>query len=92
MPNDLSFLRQIQTISKNIEDSLYDIDNMLRKHCPEKREVFYQHILPQIVTALKKETKWLARGQYNLEYIIECISNENNDTSLGLKKYLDKSQ
>lgn len=90
MPNDLAFLRQIQELSKNIEDTLYTIDNILNKHCPDKRDIFYQHILPQIITALREESKWLPRGQYSLEYIVECIVNENNETALGLQKYLSK--
>lgn len=86
MSRDTSTIQQIKSLSKNIEDSLCAIDNLIKVEYPEKYEIFYQHIMPQILTALKNDTKWLARGEYNLEYILKSISNEH-DCGDGLKKY-----
>lgn len=86
MPKDTSVIRQIKSLSKNIEDSLYAIENLMKVEHPEKYEIFYQHIMPQILTALNDDTKWLSRGEYNLEYILKSITNEH-DCSNGLNKY-----
>jgi hypothetical protein len=86
MPRDNSTIRQIKALSKNIEDSLYAIENLIKAEYPEKYEIFYQHIMPQILTALNDDTKWLSRGNYSIEYIVKSIIN-SNDSNSGLKKY-----
>jgi hypothetical protein len=88
MPKDTSVILQIKSLSKNIEDSLSAIDNLIKVEYPNKYEIFYQHIMPQIITALNNDTKWLPRGRYNLEYLLNSISNNNKYTN-GLKKYIE---
>jgi len=88
MANDLSVAKQIQSISKDIEDSLSRIDTLMRENYPDKREIFYQHILPQIITALHQQSRWLPRGRYSLEYLVQSILNEDTKSS-GIKSYLE---
>lgn len=88
MPKDTSTIRQIKSLSKNIEDSLHAIDSLIKVEYPEKYEIFYQHIMPQILTALYDDTKWLSRGNYSIDYLLKSLLANTNSTN-GLKKYIE---
>jgi hypothetical protein len=72
-----------------INDSLTQIETLLKVFFPDEFSIAYQHWLPQIKTALNDDTKWLPRGQYSMDYTInrildKLISDQNN----GVSKYI----
>jgi len=73
----------------DIVSSLFHIEQILKQYFPEEFEIAYQHYLPQIITALYEDKKWLPRGNYTLEQtinrLIERIKDENRPS---IKKFI----
>jgi hypothetical protein len=71
-------------------NSLFHIERILKTYFPEEFERAIQFYLPQIITALYEDKKWLSRGEYSLQNAIDnllerCkIDGEGN----GTKTYL----
>ena len=80
-------VHEIQDSIDNILHELNRIDGLLSKYYPDQYDRWYQHIYPQIVTALDKNTEWLPRGQFNLQNIIDHI-NDDSYSSGGVSKYI----
>lgn len=74
---------------ENIESELAEIDALLMVYFADQYGLAYQHIMPQIKTALRNNTKWLSRGQYSLDNIIANIEDKiTEDHHQGVSKYI----
>lgn len=72
---------------ENIEDILSNIDALLMVHFSDQYHIAYQHIIPQIKTALRNNTKWLSRGNYSLDHILSNIEDKlTDDNTKGVSK------
>lgn len=56
-----------------ISKSLFHIERILKEYFPEEFERALQFYLPQIVTALHEDKKWLSRGEYSLQNTIDNL-------------------
>lgn len=73
----------------NIVDNLANIQSVLQQYFPQEFELAYQHYIPQIVTALHDEKKWLSRGVYSLQDTLNNLSDQiKDDTDSGVSKYI----
>lgn len=88
--DEVSQLFNLEKYRESIENSLSEIEAILRIYFPDEFSVAYQHWIPQIKTALKNDTRWLNRGQYSMQYtidrIIDNLSDKKNDK--GVSKYI----
>lgn len=71
---------------EDISEILYEIGSILNKHFPDEYEIAYQYWIPQITTALYKDTKWLSRGDYSMQQTIDRILDKFNDTNFSATK------
>ena len=70
-----------------ISDSIYHIDRILRTYFPDQYSDAYQHWIPQILTALDNDIKWLPRGQLTLQDTVDRILDAS-DKSTGVSKFI----
>jgi soluble cytochrome b562 len=69
-----------------ISDAMLHIETILQTHFPEEFDIGYQHYIPQIITALYDDDRWLPRGQITLQNTIDRIlDNESGHT--GVSKF-----
>jgi hypothetical protein len=79
-------------LRNNILQELSRLDTVIQKQFPNEYERWYQHVYPQIFTALFDTHKWLPRGSVNLQNIIDHI-NDNDNLKSGVYKYIgDKNE
>jgi enoyl reductase-like protein len=73
-----------------IIDSLFHIERILKVYFPEEFEVAYQHWIPQIVTALYSDERWLSRSDRNMQQTINRIMDKikSVDSFSGVQKYI----
>lgn len=85
MTSELS-TSQLEYHRQVIRDHLELIQDHLMTNHPKEYEIAYSHWIPQIITALYNDTKWLPRGQHSLQDSINRI----NDSYIGsgVKKYI----
>jgi hypothetical protein len=69
-----------------IENSLKQIEEIIKVYFPEEYHVAYQHWIPQIITALNNDSLWLSRGQYSLQDTIDHINDFSSGS--GVNKYI----
>jgi len=82
-------LNKLYEHRENIENELAEIDALLMVYFADQYELVYQHIIPQIKTALRDNTKWLSRGNYSLDNIIANIEDKIiKDHHQGVSKYI----
>ena len=86
-PEQKKNLEVILDLRKSIHNDLDYITKTLKDHFPDEYNTAYQHWIPQILTALYNDTKWLSRGQYSVQDTIDHISDDDN-TSSGVTKYI----
>ena len=79
--NDLLDLRE------NITESIQKIEFILRTYFPDQYEDAYQHWIPQVLTALYNDVKWLPRGQVTLQDTIDRIKDCVNGSG-GVSKFI----
>lgn len=73
----------------DIIDSLANIQGILKQYFPEEFDLAYQHYIPQIVTALYDEKKWLSRGGYCLQDTINnLVDKSKHENSSGVTRYI----
>jgi soluble cytochrome b562 len=73
----------------DITDSLYHIERILKTYFPEEFEIAYQHWIPQIITALYEDNRWLQRGERNMQQTINrLIDKIQSDQDKGVYKYI----
>lgn len=73
-----------------IVNNLFHIEKIFKQYFPEEFDIAYQHWIPQIMTALYSDTRWLNRGEYSLQDSMKRILDHNNDVSSGnsIKRYI----
>lgn len=65
----------------NIRDVLHEIEFILKNEFPEEHDMAYQHWIPQIMTALYKDNKWLPRSDYNMQLTLDRILDQLSDNN-----------
>ena len=75
-------------LREDILSDLTTIMSVLKDNFPETYDSAYQHWIPQIITALYNDTKWLPRGQLSFQDTIDKI-NDNNDFGSGVSKFIN---
>jgi len=71
----------------DISKSMFHIERILKTYFPQEFDVAYQHWIPQILTALDNDIKWLSRGQVTLQDTIDRIK-DNTDSTGGVSKFI----
>lgn len=80
-------LNIIEDLRDDIKNSLSTIEILIKEYFPEQYSDAYQHWIPQILTALDNDVKWLPRGQITLQDTIDRIK-DNSDFSGGVSKFI----
>jgi len=82
-------LEKLLDYRNQIEQILTNIDAILQIDFSDEYGVAYQHWMPQIITALRDNTKWLSRGQYSMDYTINRINDSiSGSLDKGVSKYI----
>ena len=72
-----------------ISGAMFHIERILKTYFPEEFDVAYQHYIPQIVTALNEDDRWLSRGQTDMQKTIDRILGKiNKDSGSGVSKFI----
>lgn len=70
-----------------IEESLNNIENILKEYFPEEFDIAYQFWIPQIITSLFDNTKWLSRTDRNMQQTIDRLM-DRSQADKGVSKYI----
>lgn len=71
-----------------ISNSLFHIERILKEYFPEEFEKAIQFYLPQIITALQEDRKWLSRGEYSMQNTIDNLLERcKTESGKGTAKY-----
>ena len=70
-----------------ISKSMFHIERILKTYFPDQYADAYQHWIPQILTALDNDVKWLPRGELTIQDTIGRIK-DRSDESCGVSKYI----
>jgi hypothetical protein len=83
-------LNDLMDCRDNIVDSLAKIQTILRVNFPKEYEKAIQFYIPQIVTALYEDKKWLSRGEYSLQNTIDNLVEwcKNDQIDKSIEKYI----
>jgi soluble cytochrome b562 len=72
-----------------VSNAVFHIELILKTYFPDEYDTAYQHWIPQIITALDEDDKWLSRGQQNMQMTIKRILDKiDQDTGQGVSKYI----
>lgn len=72
-----------------ISNAMFHIERILKTYFPEEYDVAYQHYIPQILTALYDDERWLPRGQTNMQKTISRILDKiHQDSTTGVSKFI----
>lgn len=63
-----------------ITNSMFHIERILKHYFPEEFDIAYQHWIPQIITALYEDKKWLPRGEQTLQDTINRLLDKSKDS------------
>lgn len=80
-------VNELLDLRDNISASIKEMTTILEQNFPKQFADAYQHWIPQILTALYNDTKWLPRGNITFQDTIDRI-NDSNDCSGGVSKYI----
>ena len=80
-------VNELLDLRDNISASIKEMTTILEQNFPKQYADAYQHWIPQILTALYNDTKWLPRGNITFQDTIDRI-NDSNDCSGGVSKYI----
>jgi hypothetical protein len=80
-------LNNLMDYRDSISNSLFHIERILKTYFPEQYVDAYQHWIPQILTALDNEVKWLPRGQLTLQDTIDRIKDDSDSVG-GVSKFI----
>lgn len=86
-------IEQLMFHRDSILDSLESIKSLLRdtKGCEKEYSVAISHYIPQIITALHSDSKYLQRGEYTLQETINHLCDHLSSSEKpqkGVKKYI----
>ncbi|NBU33533.1 hypothetical protein EBZ38_17300 [bacterium] len=76
-------LNKLMDYRDAISNSIFHIERILKYHFPEEFNLAYQHYIPQILTALYEDKKWLSRGGYSLQDTINKLMDQAKDDNSG---------
>jgi hypothetical protein len=85
--NNQTQLNDLLNLREEIAQSLKKIDAILQIYFPDQYTDAYQHWMPQILTALYNDVKWLPRGQVTLQDTIDRIKDCANGSG-GVSKFI----
>lgn len=72
-----------------ITNALFHIERILKNYFPKEFDVAYQHWIPQIITAIDNNKKWLPRGNFTMQQsIARLLDQAQNPESKGVSKYI----
>lgn len=83
-------LNKINDHKNEICNSLSKIEFILKEYFPEEYAIAYQHWIPQIITALHDNDKWLPRGEQTLQKSIDRLleSQDIAKNNQSIKRYI----
>ncbi|NBX97559.1 hypothetical protein EB118_19615 [bacterium] len=79
-------LIQLIGYKEEIANNLFHMESILKQYFPKEYNLAYQHWIPQILTALHDDDRWLSRGQYSVQDTIDHI--HDTDCGSGVNKYI----
>ena len=66
------------------------IELILQTYFPEEYDTAYQHWIPQIITALYEDSRWLPRGERTMQQtMISLIDKMKSGSDKGVSKYIN---
>lgn len=74
-----------------INTNLLEIEDIIKSYFPKQYENSYQHWIPQIITALYNDTKWLPRGELTLQDTINQIIDIKITDKTSLSNFIRKN-
>jgi soluble cytochrome b562 len=73
----------------SITSSLFQIERILKHYFPEEFDTAYQHWIPQIITAINNDDRWLPRGEQTMQQSIERLVDKiETTTDKGVYKFI----
>lgn len=73
----------------NIYDAVFHLQRILKTYFPDEYDVAYQHWIPQILTALNEDDRWLSRGERTVQQSIDRLTDKLiTDSDKGVSKYI----
>lgn len=85
--NQKHHLNRLYDYRNDISRSMYHIERILKDYFPDQYSLAYQHWIPQIITALEHDSRWLDRGVYTMRNTLDKIS-EKDEPVRGIKKVI----
>jgi hypothetical protein len=87
--NNQNNINDLLDLRENIVQSVQKIEFILRTNFQDQYEDAYQHWIPQILTALFNDLKWLPRGEVNMQKTIDRILDKiNQESGSGVSKFI----
>lgn len=80
-------LDRLLDLRESIYKSVLEMQHILETDYPVEYQTAYQHWIPQILTALYNDTRWLSRGQFSCQHTIDHIKDNTGGTG-GVSKYI----
>lgn len=72
-----------------ISNAMFHIERILKTYFVDEYDAAYQHWIPQILTALYSDNRWLPRGQTNMQQTIDRILDKiNQESGSGVSKFI----
>jgi hypothetical protein len=87
MSNKQSHIDDLLNLREEISESLKKIDAVLQIYFSDQYSDAYQHWMPQILTALYNDVKWLPRGQVTFQDTIDRIKDDSDSVG-GVSKFI----
>lgn len=72
-------LNKIRDHRDEITGAIFHIERILKQYFPEEFDIAYQHWIPQIITALYEDKKWLPRGEQTLQDTLDRLQDKADD-------------
>jgi hypothetical protein len=85
--NNKSQLDNLLDLREEIEQSLKKIDAILQIYFSDQYADAHQHWIPQVLTALYNDLKWLPRGEVTMQDTIDRII-DCSDKRGGVSKFI----
>jgi hypothetical protein len=87
--NNQNNINDLLDLRENIAQSVQKIEFILRTNFQDQYEDAYQHWIPQILTALFNDLKWLPRGEVTLQDTIDQIRDIESSNNGGVSKFIN---
>ena len=82
-------LNKLMDHREEINQSLFHIERILKEHFPKEYNIAYQHWIPQIITALDSDDRWLPRGQFNMKHTLDRLLDQSQSfVNKGVYKHI----